>query len=163
MQDISQRASIFLSTLAFETEFKQKCSWDSAPIPSNPVITERISCLSHLLSLLLLLLLCILKDNVQLSVITNTEPTKVLQWLYCIHLFFILLYVQCLTISKKIKRDQIDISSNLSLIPEAPEELLDCVEHDHQPLYHLLTIYRERKTFSSFVCGPEESAKWVVI
>lgn len=91
------------------------------------------------------------------------QSHKVLQWLCCIHLFFILLYARCPTILKKIKRDQIDISSNLPLIPEALEEVLDFVEHYHQTLYHLLTVYLERKTFLSFVCSPEKSAKWVVI
>lgn len=158
MQDISWRSSIFLSTLVFETEFKQKCLWDSPPILFNPIIQRKFpACMSHSFSLLLLILPCNLKDSVLLSTNCKHWTHRILQWLYCLHLVFILLYVLCPTIWKKIKRDQIDISSNLSLIPEALEELLDCVEHDYQPLYHLLTIYWERKTFSSFVCGPEKA------
>lgn len=72
-------------------------------------------------------------------IIIKIEPMKCCS--SCIHLVFILLHVQCPTISKKIKRDQTAISSNPPLIPGAFEELLDFEEQDDQPLYHPLTIY----------------------
>lgn len=98
------------------------------------------------------------KTTYYCPVTLNIEPTKYCST--CIHLVFILLYLKCPIISKKIKTDQIAVSSNPPLIPGAFEELLDFEEQDDQPLHHLLTIYWQRITFLSSAINKSSPLAW---
>lgn len=71
------------------------------------------------------------------AVITNIERTKCCSVVLYTFVFHPVICTMSYYFEKDKKRSN-SIPSNPSLIPEALEELLDCVE---QPFYHLLTIY----------------------